>query len=144
MKMRSHLWMEILMLGTAGALAFGLVFASLGAAAGAASGETEPLQAVAPSTPPRSSTPLQTYEGMVTCSRCGAKHSSSIARNASDCARICVHGGATFTLIDGDAVYILEGNLDQVKKVAGERAKITGAINGHTNIIEVSSVAAGS
>lgn len=75
---------------------------------------------------------------MVTCSRCGAKHSAVIAKNASDCVRICVHGGAQFALLDGDAVYILEGDLDQVKKVAGQRARITGTING--NKIEVSSI----
>jgi hypothetical protein len=79
---------------------------------------------------------------MVTDSRCGAKHSPGIAKNASNCVLICVHGGAKFALIDGDEVYILDGDVDQVKKVAGQRAKITGAVNGNT--IEVSSVVAGS
>ncbi len=141
MKMRSKLWMEILALGTAGAFGFALLFVSLGTAAGSGSGETEQTQPAAVPTAEQSLAPQQTYDGMVTCSRCGAKHSPASSRNASDCTRSCVHGGANFALIDGDVVYILKGNLDQVKKVAGQRATITGAISGQT--IQVSSVSAG-
>ncbi len=79
---------------------------------------------------------------MVTCSHCGAKHSPGIAMNASDCTRICVHGGANFSLIDGDALYTLKGDLEQVKKVAGQRATIIGALKGKT--IQVSSVSTSS
>jgi hypothetical protein len=131
------MWMEILTLGSAGACVLALVFASLGVSAATAPIPSPP-QASSPLAPP----PQQTYEGMVTCSRCGAKHSATIAKNASDCARICVHGGASFALIDGDAVYILDGALDQVTKFAGQRATVTGTATG--NRIAVSSVAAGS
>ena len=151
MKTRSKLWMEILALSTAGALGVALLLVSLGTAAGAASSGGEQSPPAVASTPQLSSSqlaavqtpsePQQTYDGMVTCSRCGAKHFPASSRNASDCTRSCVHGGASFALIDGDIVYLLNGKLDQVKKVAGQRAKITGAINGNT--IEVSSVSAG-
>jgi hypothetical protein len=146
MKMRPKFWMEIVALGTAGAFGVALLLVSLGTAAGAASGGTEQPQPAVTSTSQLSSSqlpsaPQQTYDGMVTCSRCGAKHPATSSRNASDCARSCVHAGASFALIDGDVVYLLKGNLDQVKKVAGQRATITGAINGNT--IEVSSVSPG-
>jgi len=131
--------MEILTLSTAGACAVALLFASLGAAAGAAGESSVPPQDAIQTQAP--SAAQQTYAGFITCSRCGAKHPASSSRNASDCTRICVHGGASFALIDGEEVYILEGNLSQVKKVAGQRAAITGILTGHT--ITVSSVAAG-
>lgn len=136
--MRSKPWLSILTSGTAVAFALALLFATLGTAAGSAGGETESSQQAEAPSSPQPPSGLQTYDGMVTCTRCGAKHSATIARNASDCARICVHGGAQFALLDGDAVYILKGDLDEVKKVAGQRARITGAING--NKIEVSKV----
>jgi hypothetical protein len=141
MKNQTNLWLEILGAGTAGALGVAVFLATLGAAAGVASGENAAPQAA---TPPSMSQPspalVQTYEGMVTCSRCGAKHAPSISKNASDCVRICVHDGSSFALIDGNDVYLLEGDWEQVKKVAGQRAEITGSLSGHT--IEVSSVAA--
>jgi hypothetical protein len=142
MKTKTNSWIEIVILSTVGACAVALLFVSLGVAAGAASEpknppqETTPAQATSPA-----SAAQQTYDGFITCSRCGAKHPASSSRNASDCTRICVHGGASFALLDGDEVYILEGNLNQIKKVAGQRATITGVLTGHT--IKVSSVAAG-
>jgi hypothetical protein len=143
---RPNVWLEILTLGIACACAVALVFVSLGAADGATNSESF-APAVPPAVAASSSTdhevaPQQRYEGMVTCSHCGAKHSPGIAMNASDCTRICVHGGANFSLIDGDAVYTLQGDLEQVKKVAGQRATIIGALKGKT--IQVSSVAASS
>jgi len=141
MKTQANPWMEIVTLSTAGACAVALLLGSLGTAAGAA-GEANviPQETQSPGPSPAAAAP-QTYDGFITCSRCGAKHPASSSRNASDCTRICVHGGASFALIDGDEVYILEGNLSQVKKVAGQRAAITGILTGHT--ITVSSVAAG-
>ena len=142
MKTQSSPWMEIVTRSTAGACAVALLFASLGAAAGAAgAGNGVPQAAAQPPTSSPATAMLQTYDGFITCSRCGAKHPASSSRNASDCTRICVHGGANFALIDGDEMYILEGNLSQVKKVAGQRAAITGVLTGHT--IQVSSVATG-
>jgi hypothetical protein len=142
MKTKPNPWMEIVTLSTAGACAVALLFASLGAAAGAAGeANANPQEATQAQAPSPASAAQQTYDGFITCSRCGAKHPAASSRNASDCTRICVHGGANFALIDGDEVYILEGNLSQVKKVAGQRAAIIGILTGHT--IKVSSVAAG-
>jgi hypothetical protein len=141
MKTKPNPWMEIVTLSTAGACAVALLFASLGAAAGVADETNVAPQEATQAPAPSPAATQQTYDGFITCSRCGAKHPAASSRNASDCTRICVHGGASFALIDGDEVYILEGNLSQVKKVAGQRAAITGVLTGHT--IKVSSVAAG-
>jgi hypothetical protein len=129
----NRVWIEIVLLGTAIACALALLFATLGAAAGAAAGEVGARQA---------NPAEQTYEGMVSCSRCGAKHSAALGQTASTCTRTCVNGGANFALVDADATYFLEGDLILLKKLAGQRARIVGALHGQT--IRVSSVAAGS
>src|ERR1017187_5102093 len=92
----NRVWIEIVILGTAIACVLALLFATLGAAAGAAEGEVSARQQT--SAPP--ATTDQTYNGMVTCSRCGVKHSATLGHTASTCTRVCVHAGASFVLVD--------------------------------------------
>lgn len=105
----------------------------VGAVAGVAAGG-EPAQSADASEAP------QTYKGMITDTKCGAKHRPSIAKSAGDCVRVCVHGGAQFALVDGDRSYILAGDLEILKGIAGQRARVVGSLTGNT--ITVSSVAA--
>jgi hypothetical protein len=131
--MRTHrIWIEILLLGTAIACILALLIATLGAAAGAAATEESAQQATRPTSGP-------TYEGMVTCSRCGAKHSATLGQNAADCARSCVRGGANFALVEGNTTYLLDGDLGVLGRLAGQRARIVGELNGKT--IRISSAA---
>jgi hypothetical protein len=120
---------EIILLGSAVALALALLLATLGAAAGVAVGQTA-----------RVSSPegARTFEGMITCSHCGARHQPGLDRSASTCVRVCVHGGATFALIDNESVYLLEGDLSLFKKLAGQRARVVGTRTGNT--IRVASI----
>jgi hypothetical protein len=144
--MKTHrLWVEIVILGTVIACALALLIATLGAAAGAAVGEAGPpqpqnIRAQATRAQATQAGPEQSYQGMVTCSRCGAKHSAAFGRAAADCVRICVHAGAGFSLVDGDETYLLDGDPNALKRVAGQRARVVGAINGKT--IKVFSIAA--
>ncbi len=115
-------WLEILLLATAVALGLALFLATLGAAAGVAAGQTTQL---------RTST-TQSFEGMVTCSHCGAKHQPALDRSASTCVRVCVHGGASFALVDNEIVYVLDGDLSSLKSLAGQRARVTGVRTGNT------------
>jgi hypothetical protein len=124
-------WIEIVLLGSAAALALAFLFATLGAAAGAAENARDSSQLRA--------SVATSFEGMVTCSRCGAKHSAALDRSASTCVRVCVHGGASFALVNADATYILDGDLTALKKLAGQRARVTGTRDGQT--IKVVSVA---
>lgn len=136
MKMRTRsgrVWFQILAFSTSIACALAVIMATLGAAAGAATG-SESAQTADPSSI------AQTYEGMITDAHCGAKHQASIAKSAADCVRVCAHGGAQFALVDGEKTYILNGDLSLLKKVAGERARIGGSLNGNT--ITVSSITA--
>ena len=83
--------------------------------------------------------PTETYEGIVTDTRCGAKHSAKVGLSAADCTRFCVHNGARFALVDGEKTYVLNGTSALLKRMAGERVTIAGKLNGNT--IELVSVA---
>jgi hypothetical protein len=131
---KARFWIETIAVVSAIACAQALLIAALGAVAGTAGGESQSPQ-------PRlaSASQLQTYEGMITDAQCGAKHSAAIGRSAADCTRVCVHGGGQFALVDGDTIYLLEGEFASLKRAAGQRARIVGTLNG--NKISVASVA---
>jgi hypothetical protein len=82
----------------------------------------------------------QTFTGEVSDSMCGVKH--MMEGNAA-CTRACVRKGSNYALVVGDKVYTLhtedKAALDDLDKLAGEKAKITGVADGET--IEVSKVA---
>ena len=81
----------------------------------------------------------QTFTGEVSDSMCGAKH--MMAGNDS-CTRDCVRKGSNYALLVGDKVYTLHTDdkaaLDELDKLAGAKAKITGIADGE--IIKVSKV----
>jgi hypothetical protein len=134
-----RIWIEIVLLGTAIALLLALFLATIGVAAGIAESGSQPEQsATRPDTLPPA--PERTFEGMVTCSSCGAKHSPALQRPATVCVRVCVHGGASFALVNADSSYLLEGDSEVLKRVAGVRARIRGNLSGKT--IKVKSVTA--
>jgi hypothetical protein len=81
------------------------------------------------------------YDGVITDTHCTARHSAAIGLSAADCARACVHGGHQFALVDGDNVYVLDGEVEMLKKMAGQRVSIAGTLNG--NKILVSRVGSG-
>ena len=128
MKMiKVRFWIEMLALVSVIAFALTLFLATLGAAAGAASAEPESGQ------PPHASAAApQSYEGLITDPHCGAKHSAAVGMAAADCTRVCVRSGESFALVDGDKTYTLEGEPAALKRVAGQRVKIVGTLNGKT------------
>jgi hypothetical protein len=82
----------------------------------------------------------QTYTGQVSDSMCGVKH---MASPPADCTRACVKQGSKYALVVGDKVYTLQTDdknaLTNLDKLAGEKAKVTGTLEGDT--IQVSAVA---
>jgi hypothetical protein len=145
------LWFELVAAISGIAFVLAIFFATVGAATGdvsddspagasastgaAAVGSGQPVQAAqtpALAVAEKSSPPLQTYEGVVSDTRCGAKHSPAMDENAADCTRQCVHAGQHFALVDGDKVYILEGQPELLKRAAGVRVTVTGALNNNT------------
>src|ERR1035438_5268710 len=120
----NRFWIEIVAMGAAIAFALALVIATLGAAAAAVSGQKEAGQNQPVPTQPAPNQPGQvmpapdapkTYQGMVTCSHCRAKHPAELARTATDCVLICVRGGSAFELVDGDKIYQLDGDLTVIR-----------------------------
>ena len=82
----------------------------------------------------------QTLTGVVSDSMCGAKH--MMEGSAAECTRACVKKGSNYALVVGEKVYTLNTSdknaLDQLDKLAGEKAKVTGTVNG--DAVDVSSV----
>jgi hypothetical protein len=134
--LKACFWIETLVLRRFVSFVLMMLIATLGLMPGADA--AKPAGGWAQSS---SAMPTQRYEGVITDTHCGAKHSAAIGMAAADCTRVCVHGGEQFALVDGDSVYVLEGDLDALKRVAGQRVRIVGTVNGNT--ISVSSVVAG-
>ena len=129
-----RIWIEIVLVGSAISVGLALLLASIGAAAGIPEGRNDALQA-APAASPKLPAAEQVFNGMVTCSHCGAKHSPALQRPATVCVRVCVHGGATFALVSADSSYTLQGDSQALKPFAGERARVTGTLSGHTILV---------
>jgi len=132
-----RIWIEIVVVGSAISIGLALLLASIGAAAGIPEAGNDALQA-APAASQKAAPAEQVFDGMVTCSRCGAKHSPALQRPATVCVRVCVHGGAAFALVSAESSYVLQGDSQVLKPFAGERARIVGSLSGHT--IQVRSV----
>ena len=122
---RACFWIETIALVCGIACMLAVLFAALGAVAGAAAGEPESGQYASPS-----AVRLQTFEGLITDTQCGARHAAAIGKAPADCTRACVHGGEQFALVDGDALYVIEGDPLMLKAAAGQRVRISGVLNG--------------
>jgi hypothetical protein len=133
-KMKVRHWTEVVVAACVLAIALALLLRTHSVIA---SPGAPPSQATATAQAPAE--PSETYEGIVTDTRCGAKHSAKGDLAAADCTRSCVHSGERFALIDGEKAYVLEGESARLKRLAGERVKIAGTLSGNT--IEVASVA---
>jgi len=120
-----RVWIDIIFVGTTASLAIALVMVVLGAAA-SSGGQNEPSQGS------QISANGQVFDGMVTCSKCGAKHSARMGQSASKCTRLCVRSGAKFALVNADSTYQLDGDLSVLKRLAGERARVVGTLQGST------------
>lgn len=78
------------------------------------------------------------YSGVITDSVCGARHTKYPNLDAVRCTRECVRTGAKYTLINGDKVYFLQGDFAELAQFAGQRAVVTGALQGET--IKIASI----
>ncbi len=74
----------------------------------------------------------QTFAGMITDSRCGARHRMNSGKTSAECVHSCVRNGAHYVLVDGEKVYALEGDPAELEKLAGERVNIVGMLEGDT------------
>jgi hypothetical protein len=144
MKPKLRFWIELLAVVVGMACVLAVFFGTVGAAS---SGDPDqPLSRQSEETPgsgsqtpaPNAHMNLQNYEGVIADTHCGAKHTPAIPETAADCTRMCVHSGEHFALVNGDKMYVLEGENQLLNRAAGERVTITGTLNGNT--ISVTSV----
>ncbi len=82
----------------------------------------------------------QTFSGIITDSRCGARHLQNSDKTPAECTRSCVRHGAKYMLVDGDASYILEGNRAEFDSLAGERVRIVGTVQGDVLTVTAAAV----
>lgn len=134
--MRARFWIEMFAMVTAIACVLALLIAVLGVAAGAAAKDLDPAQTEQSAVRPAATRPpaisAETYEGMISDRRCGAKHSAKLSRMAADCTLLCIRDGEQFVLVNGEKMYTLEGDPVALKRAAGERVTIIGTRNRNT------------
>ncbi len=132
---KTTFWVGTIALVSAVACVLALGIAALGAIAGTA------VAAPTPNQPDTEAGTQKSYDGMITDTRCGAKHSAAIGKTAADCTLVCIHGGEQFALVDGETIYSLEGETVQLKRVAGQRVRIVGALKGSKlSVISITSI----
>jgi hypothetical protein len=68
-------------------------------------------------------------KGVVSDTSCSAKHVSQ-DKTAAECVRVCVRHGAQYALVAGERMYLLDGNLSEVDRLAGQRAEVVGSLEG--------------
>lgn len=66
------------------------------------------------------------FSGMITDSRCRARHMRKSNQTAEECARACYRKGASYVLVDGSRTYMLIGGDEALNKLVGQRVTVTG------------------
>jgi hypothetical protein len=103
-----------------------------------------PITAQAPGVPPvdnEGNAANTTFAGMITDSRCGARHRRNSGKTSAECTRSCTRSGARYVLVDGEKIYSLAGDSTQLEKVAAERVNVSGILKDDTiTVRDVSSV----
>jgi hypothetical protein len=78
-----------------------------------------------------SSSTTKTLVGVVGDITCGREHSMMPGTSDAQCTRGCVARlGSKYALITEDQVLVLEGHWQEVDQLAGQKAKVTGEVDG--------------
>ena len=117
------------------ALAAALAFAMIVAGASVALASHQNPELVAQASPPVVPGPSEeitgsSFSGVISDSRCSARHVRNSDASSAECARRCVRNGSNYVLIDGNQRYVLTGGNGIIDKFAGERVTVTGVLQG--------------
>ena len=130
MKKHDRSWLALLAFFSVVTLASSLIFAAVFASVTVAlAGDDSPQ--IPDNSQVEPVVPGQTFSGIITDARCGSKHTDS-EKSASECARMCVHNGSRYVIVNGDNHYQLAGNPEQFAPLAGQRVRLTGVLSGNT------------
>ena len=72
-----------------------------------------------------------TFVGIISDSFCGPRHKLP-DKSAEECTRTCQRKGAHYVLVAGEKTYQLSGRADDLGYLAGQKAKVTGSVQGDT------------
>jgi len=125
-KQQNRSWFSLVSFFTVTTLGWSLLLAAVLAGATVVVAGRE-----APSAEDQTGENNKAYSGVITDAHCGPKHSDS-ERGASECARMCVHNGSRYTIVDGDKKFEVTGNLAQFDEFAGQRVSLFGVLAGNT------------
>ncbi|MGA7381394.1 MAG: hypothetical protein WBX03_11125 [Terriglobales bacterium] len=131
-------WFSLLTFCAGASLAAALALAAVFTGASAVLAAAAPATAAAEE--PNSAAPQPTFSGVITDSRCGARHPESSGKSPAECTLACVRNGAKYSLVNGDKKYTLDGNADELSQWAGQRATIAGTRSrGTVKVVSVGS-----
>ncbi len=122
-------WFHTIVLTVTAAVLFALAIATVTGAAALAFVQND--SSSQPASAPNSAK-VQTLTGVLTDAHCGARHPSDSKLTAGDCARICVKQGSSWALVDGEKVYLIKGDSPYLDKLAGQRVRVSGTLEGNT------------
>lgn len=77
------------------------------------------------------------FIGLISDASCGARHKMR-DKSAEECTRTCQRSGQPYVLVAGEKMFRLNGNPNEIGLLAGQKAKITGRLQG--DAIEVASI----
>jgi hypothetical protein len=80
-------------------------------------------------------TPGRVFSGIITDSRCAARHSRNSGKSSAECVRACVRNGAHYVLVDDGNVYALEGDPVELDQAASVRVEVVGLLQGETIMV---------
>ena len=75
----------------------------------------------------------KSWEGEVSDAMCAGNHSG---KDAAKCTMGCVKKGSKYALVVNGKAYTLEGKTDNLEKLAGQKAKVTGTMKGDTITVD--------
>jgi hypothetical protein len=127
MRMRNRAWFGLLSYCVTLVFASSLLAAALLASVSLAFGFEHDA-----GTESQTSSSVTTVSGLISDSRCGAKHATESGNVPSQCARVCARRGAKYVVVSGDTIYILAGSVTTFDAFAGQRAQVNGTLQGDT------------
>jgi hypothetical protein len=114
-------WIQTVGLCVSVAVVFAVIIALLTATAVLALGQKDPAEG----------NHVRALSGVLTDSRCQGRHPGSSRMTSAQCTLFCMKQGASWVLVDGDVVYVLKGDSPSFDKLAGQRVKMTGLVEGN-------------
>lgn len=132
---QNRFWLSLITLCVAVACAAAILLAIVSATTAlAVTTSEEPSSMVAkeqrsPVAGDQASVRQKVLKGVVSDTSCSAKHVSQ-DKTAAECARVCVRHGAQYALISGERMYLLDGDLAEVDRLAGQRTEVVGSLDG--------------